>query len=62
MVVGFIGFISITLLILCFSYTLHFVENLHKGDERIVKQSKKVAIVSLALALVIPFVYSLIVF
>ncbi|WP_411955067.1 hypothetical protein ACKXGF_04680 [Alkalibacillus sp. S2W] len=62
MVVGFIGVISITLLILCFSYTLHFVENLNKGDERIAKQSKKVAIVSLALALVIPFVYSLILF
>ncbi|NIK12550.1 hypothetical protein [Alkalibacillus almallahensis] len=60
--VGFIGFISIIVFILCFSYTLHFIESLQKGDERIAKQSKKVAIISLSLALVIPFVYSLIVF
>ncbi|MCP3026442.1 hypothetical protein [Halobacillus sp. A5] len=57
---GWISFISILLIILCFSYTLNFIENLQKGDKRLANQSKMVAIICLGLALFIPFVYSLI--
>ncbi|WP_226670308.1 hypothetical protein [Metabacillus litoralis] len=56
---GWVGIISVLLIVVCFSYTLNFIENLHNGDKRIAKQSKIVAIICLGLALLIPFVYSL---
>lgn len=55
-----ISFITVFLLILCFSCTLNFIESLHNGDKRIVKQSKIAAIICLGLALIIPIVYILI--
>lgn len=57
---GWIGIISVLLLILCFYFTLTFIEELQKGDERIIKQSKMSAIICLGLALIIPIVYNLI--
>lgn len=60
MSLGWIVFISIILIILCFSYTLSFIEYLKEGDKRVAKQSKIVAIVCLVLSLFIPFVYILI--
>ncbi|MCM3454783.1 hypothetical protein M3685_12710 [Heyndrickxia oleronia] len=53
-----IGIISTILIIFCFYFTLTFFENLHKGDERITKQSKLAAIICLALALIVPIVYN----
>lgn len=51
---GWIGIASVLLVIFCFYFTLTFFENLHKGDERITKQSKLAAIICLGLALLIP--------
>ncbi|SET71346.1 hypothetical protein SAMN05216389_12243 [Oceanobacillus limi] len=56
-----IGIISIVLIICCFYYTLTFIENLKGDDERVAKQSKVAAIVCLSLALIIPFVYHVVV-
>ncbi|PZX07404.1 hypothetical protein C7437_101517 [Psychrobacillus insolitus] len=58
--VGWAGIISILLIIFSFYFTLTFFENLHKGNERITKQSKLTAIVCLGLALLIPVLYSFI--
>ena len=52
--------VSVMLIIICFSYTLTFIENLLEGDKRIASQSKKVAIICLVLALLTPIIYSLI--
>ncbi|MDC3418426.1 hypothetical protein [Aquibacillus salsiterrae] len=60
MSLGWVGFISISLIILCFFYTLSFIENLQEGDKRIAVQSKIVAIVCLGLSLFIPFIFILI--
>ncbi len=60
MTLGWVSMISILLLILCFIFTLNFIENLQEGDKRIAKQSKIVAIICLALSLFIPIFYFLI--
>jgi len=59
-ILGWTGIVSVFLIILCFSYSLTFIENLHNGDKRNARQSKVVAIICLSLALLIPYVYSLI--
>lgn len=52
-IVSWVGIVSIVLIIFCFHFTLTFIENVHKGDERITKQSKLAAIIFLGLALFI---------
>lgn len=52
--------ISILLIIFCFYFTLTFIENLGKGDERTIKQSKIAAVICLGLALIIPIFNSFI--
>lgn len=54
---GWLGLISIVFIILCFYFTLSFIENLHKDDERITKQSKRAAIICLGSALLIPVLF-----
>lgn len=58
-IAGWIGIVSVLLLTICFYFTLTFIEELQKGDERIIRQSKIAAIISLGLALIIPIVYIL---
>ncbi|WP_426909891.1 hypothetical protein [Rossellomorea aquimaris] len=53
MTLSWVGFISISLIILCFFFTLNFIENLHEGDKRVAVQSKIAAIVCLGLSLLI---------
>jgi hypothetical protein len=53
MSLGWLSFISISLFILCFFFTLNFIENLHEGDKRVAVQSKITAIVCLGLSLFI---------
>ncbi len=47
-------------IILCFYFTLSFIESLRNGDKRIIKQSKIAAITCLTLALLLPIAYNLI--
>ncbi|RPF53977.1 hypothetical protein EDC24_1165 [Aquisalibacillus elongatus] len=53
-------FVSIIFFIICFSYTLTFMEYLQNGEKRGARQSKVVAIICLSLAFLIPFIYSLV--
>jgi hypothetical protein len=55
--VSWVGIISMILIIFSFYFTLTFIENLHKGDERTTKQSKLAAIICFALAFFIPILY-----
>lgn len=57
-----VGTLSTLLIILCFYFTLTFFENLRKDDERITKQSKLAATICIALALIIPSIYNLLLF
>ncbi len=61
-IASWLGIISIVFIILCFYFTLSFIENLHKDkdDERITKQSKTAAIICLGSALLIPVLFNLI--
>lgn len=54
--------ISILLIVLCFSLTLNFFQHLKSGDEQRMEQSKKGAVISLALALLIPAIYNFYIF
>jgi hypothetical protein len=49
--------ILILFIVLCFYFTLTFFEALHKGDERIIKQSKFAAIICMSIALIIGVIY-----
>ena len=51
--------LPVILFIACFYFTLTFFENLRKGDDRLAKQSKLTATICLALASLIPAIYSL---
>jgi hypothetical protein len=57
---SWLGIISIVFIIFCFYFTLSFIENLHKGDERITRQSKLAAIICLGFALLIPVLFNFI--
>lgn len=59
-IANWLGIISFVFIMFCFYFTLLFIENLHKGDERITKQSKLAAIICLGLAFFIPVLYVLI--
>jgi cell division protein FtsW (lipid II flippase) len=54
---GWMGILSVVFLIFCFYFTLTFIENIKKDDERVAKQSKLAAILCLAVALLIPAYY-----
>ncbi|MCA1057641.1 hypothetical protein LCL96_01760 [Rossellomorea aquimaris] len=60
MTLGLVGFISISLIILCFFFTLSFIENLLEGDKRVAIQSRIAAIVCLGLSLFILFSFLLV--
>jgi hypothetical protein len=54
-----IDILSPILIILCFYFTLTFFESLRNNDSRIAKQSKLVATLCIAFALLIPAIYKL---
>ena len=56
---NWLSILTPVLLIACFYFTLTFFESLRKGDERVTKQSKLAATMCIALALLIPAVYTL---
>lgn len=58
-IAGWVGIITILFIILCFTFTLSFIENVQKEDERITKQSKTAAIICLSVALLTPILYIL---
>lgn len=47
----------ILFIVLCFYFALTFFKSLRNGDERITKQSKFAAIISMAIALIIGIMY-----
>ena len=59
---SWVGIVSIVFHILTLYFVLSFIENLHKDDERIAKQSKIVAMICLIIALLFPALYSFIYF
>lgn len=55
---NWIGITSIVFYMLTFYFVLSFIESIHKDDQRVVKQSKIAAMVCLALAMLLPALYS----
>lgn len=55
------GIVTMVLLIFCFYFTLTFIENLHIGDGRILKQSKLAAVLCFGSALFIILIFLLVV-
>lgn len=54
--------IAVVLIVLSFYFTLTFFQQLKSDDARIANQSKRVAVICLALALAIPAFYNLLFF
>ncbi|WP_082232787.1 hypothetical protein [Halobacillus massiliensis] len=55
--VVWLNIFTVGFVILCFYFTLTFIENVHnRGEERITKQSKAAAIICLVIALFIPII------
>ncbi|ART77167.1 hypothetical protein B4U37_14410 [Sutcliffiella horikoshii] len=56
---NWLGLLSMILITFCFYFSLTFFQYIKLGDERLIKQSKLAAVYCLALALLIPALYSL---
>ncbi|MGE7602354.1 hypothetical protein ACQKL5_07555 [Peribacillus sp. NPDC097675] len=56
---NWLGILSTILFILGFYFTLTFFQSLKSGDERIIRQYKLAAVISLALGLLVPALYNL---
>jgi len=50
----FTNTITFILIIFCFYYTLSFFQHLKGGDEKVIKKSKRAAVICLAIALALP--------
>ena len=57
-----VGIVAAVFFGTCLYFSLTYFEQLKKGDEQLIKQSKLFAVASLLLALIIPAVYQLYVF
>ncbi len=55
---NWLGILSLILIVLCFYFSLSFFQYLKLGDERLIKQSKLVAVFCLALSLLIPAIFN----
>ncbi|RLQ92310.1 hypothetical protein [Falsibacillus albus] len=56
---GFLGVVSIILMVFCFYFTHSFFQHLKSGEVRLIKQSKIAAVIFLALSLLLPAMYNL---
>lgn len=56
---NWLGILSTILFIIGFYFTLTFFQSLLSGDERIIRQNKLAAVISIALGLLIPAIYNL---
>lgn len=55
--IGFFELFSAVMFTLCLYFSLTYFEHLKNGDDRLIKQSKSFAVISLALALIVPAFY-----
>ena len=57
-----VGIVAAVFFGTCLYFSLTYFEQLKKGDEQLIKQSKFLAVISLLLALTIPLIYQLYIF
>ncbi len=50
------------LIVVCFYFTLTYFHHLKIGDDRGIKNTKWAAVLCLALALILPFIYNFLIF
>ena len=58
----YLGIFSSLMLAVCLYFSLTYFEHLKFGDDRLIKQSKLIAVISLVLALMVPTFFQLYVF
>ena len=58
----YLGIFSSLMLAVCLYFSLTYFEHLKYGDDRLIKQSKLIAVISLVLALMVPAFFQLYVF
>ena len=58
----YLGIFSSFMLAVCLYFSLTYFEHLKYGDDRLIKQSKLIAVISLVLALMVPAFYQLYLF
>jgi hypothetical protein len=57
-----LGIFSACMFTVCLYFTLTYFEHLKHGDDRLIRQSKLFAVISLILALMVPALYQLYLF
>ena len=59
---NWINILVMIFLVLCFYFTLMYFQYLKEDDDRLIKQSRLVAVICLAIALLVPAFYNLYIF
>ncbi|MGM9945568.1 MAG: hypothetical protein ACI33M_11525 [Lysinibacillus sp.] len=59
---NWVNIVAMIFLILCFYFTLMYFQYLKEDDDRLIKQSRLVAVICLATALLVPAFYNFYVF
>ena len=61
-VANWVNILAMVFIVLCFYCTLTYFQYLKEGDDRLIKQSKLAAVISLAIALLVPALYNFYIF
>ena len=59
---NWINILVMIFLVLCFYFTLMYFQYLKENDDRLIKQSRLVAVICLAIALLVPAFYNFYIF
>ena len=59
---NWINILAMIFLVLCFYFTLMYFQYLKEDDDRLIKQSRLVAVICLAIALFVPAFYNFYIF
>ena len=59
---NWINILAMIFLVLCFYFTLMYFQYLKENDDRLIKQSRLVAVICLAIALLVPAFYNFYIF
>jgi len=59
---NWINILTMIFLVLCFYFTLMYFQYLKENDDRLIKQSRLVAVICLAIALLVPAFYNFYIF
>lgn len=60
--IGLLNLVSPIMLIACLYFVLMYLQHLKDGEERLIKQSRLAAVICLAIALLVPALFNILLF